>query len=98
MGELRTLKPRIQMEMRLAKKGHIPLRTCLVCMRKRPRAELVRLGLQQEKEHVVFDVKGQMPGRGGYVCRECSPALRFNKRVQRAFRNRAKELCLAGAL
>jgi hypothetical protein len=35
-----------------------------------------------------------MEGRGGYICRECFPDLRFNKRIQRAFRNKAVELKL----
>ncbi len=82
------------MEITLINKGHLPVRTCLVCTGRKPRAELIRLGLDPVKGCVVFDAKGQMPGRGGYVCRQCIDGLRFNKRIQRAFRNRAKGLCL----
>ena len=67
-------------------------------MRKRPKEELVRLGLDPETGRVAPDVKGRMQGRGGYACRECLPNLRLNKRIQRAFRNRAKELYLGEAL
>jgi predicted RNA-binding protein YlxR (DUF448 family) len=67
-------------------------------MCKRPKEELVRLGLDPETCRVALDVKGQMQGRGGYACRECLPNLRLNKRIQRAFRNRAKELYLEEAL
>lgn len=82
------------MEITLVKKDHVPVRTCLVCMGRKSRVELIRLGLDPVKACVVIDAKGQMPGRGGYVCRQCIDGLRFNKRIQRAFRNRAKELCL----
>ena len=71
------------------------MRTCLACMRKKPKGELVRLGLDPESGHVLTDPGGRMNGRGGYACRQCLPDLRFDKRIQRAFRNRAKQLCVA---
>ncbi len=80
-----------------AEKAHGPVRTCLGCMRKRPKEELIRLGLDSETGRVAQDSKGQMHGRGGYACKECLPNLRLNKRIQRAFRNRAKELYLEEA-
>jgi predicted RNA-binding protein YlxR (DUF448 family) len=40
----------------------------------------------------LIDAKGTMEGRGGYACRECLPDLRLNRRIQRAFRNGAKQL------
>jgi predicted RNA-binding protein YlxR (DUF448 family) len=44
---------------------------------------------------VVPDLKQLMPGRGSYVCAEpnCLQRLRFNKRIQKTFRGKAK--CLA---
>jgi len=47
------------------------------------------LALDLETVSIVPDFRGVMPGRGGYACRECLPQLRLNKRVQRAFRNKA---------
>jgi predicted RNA-binding protein YlxR (DUF448 family) len=67
-------------------------------MRKKPKADLVRLGLEPESGRVLTDAKGTMKGRGGYACRECLPDLRLNKRIQRAFRNRAKQICVAQGL
>ncbi len=67
-------------------------------MKRRPKKELIRLGLQPETGRAVFDIKGQMHGRGGYVCPECISNLHLNKRIQRAFRNRVKELYLEEAL
>ncbi|MCE5335285.1 MAG: YlxR family protein [Desulfobacteraceae bacterium] len=72
----------------------MPVRTCLLCSKKRPRAELVRLALAPGTSSVVIDPGGSMTGRGGYACRECLPNLRLNKRVQRAFRNKAGALDL----
>jgi len=68
------------------------VRTCLGCMRKRPKGELVRLGLDPESGRVLMDTGATMKGRGGYACRECLPDLRLNRRIQRAFRNAAKQL------
>ena len=76
----------------MSKSGQIPVRTCLACMRKKPKGELVRLGLDPESGRVLMDAEGTMKGRGGYACRECLPDLRLNRRIQRAFRNEAKQL------
>ena len=78
----------------MSKSGQIPVRTCLACMRKKPKGELVRLGLDPESGRVLMDTKATMKGRGGYACRECLPDLRLNRRIQRAFRNGAKQLCV----
>ncbi|MFZ0930444.1 MAG: YlxR family protein [Syntrophobacteraceae bacterium] len=74
------------------------MRTCLACMRKKPKGELVRLGLDPESGRVLMDAKGPMKGRGGYACRECLPDLRLNRRIQRAFRNRAEQICVVQGL
>jgi predicted RNA-binding protein YlxR (DUF448 family) len=64
-------------------------------MRKKPKGELIRLVLEPGSGRVLVDIRGRMQGRGGYACRECLPGLRLNRRIQRAFRNGAKQLCLA---
>jgi predicted RNA-binding protein YlxR (DUF448 family) len=64
-------------------------------MRKKPKGELVRLFLDPESGLVLIDAKATMEGRGGYACRECLPDLRLNRRIQRAFRNGVKQLCVA---
>ncbi|MFZ2448848.1 MAG: YlxR family protein [Syntrophobacteraceae bacterium] len=74
--------------------AHTPVRTCLVCMSKRPGPDMVRLALEAETGRVVPDVGRRMQGRGAYACAECLDNLRLNKRVQRAFRGAARELCL----
>ena len=67
-------------------------------MRKKPKGELVRLGLEAQTGRVLIDTRGNMEGRGGYACPECLPDLRLNRRIQRAFRNRAKQLCVVQEL
>jgi hypothetical protein len=63
-------------------------------MGKMPKRELVRLALDPERRFIVPDAGQRLKGRGGYVCRKCFPGLRFNKRIQRAFRSKANELKL----
>ena len=48
-------------------KGHIPIRTCVVCGAKRPKFELIRLTVD-ESGFVRRDDKGKLGGRGAYVC------------------------------
>jgi len=53
-------------------KKHIPVRTCVVCGKKRSKYELIRLVV--DKEGIVRqDNKGRLGGRGAYVCpkKEC---------------------------
>lgn len=53
-------------------KGHIPIRTCIVCGSKKSKYELIRL--VADKDGIIRrDDKGKLGGRGAYVCpkREC---------------------------
>ncbi|MEN6440142.1 MAG: DUF448 domain-containing protein [Syntrophobacter sp.] len=76
-------------------KGHIPIRTCLVCARKNAKDSMVRLALDSQTGAVAPDLKQRLMGRGGYTCPDCLQKLRFDKRVQRAFRGAARELLLS---
>lgn len=49
------------------KRGHVPIRMCIVCRTKRPANELLRLKAIADTV-VVSDRKGQHPGRGCYIC------------------------------
>jgi len=70
---------------------HVPIRTCIVCRAKKPKKDLLRLALTPEGA-VVLDVSQRMSGRGAYVCHGCLQKLKWDKRLERAFRGRAKEL------
>ncbi len=53
----------------MTKVGHIPMRRCLVCRRRRRKDELVRLA-HVEGRGVVVDVEQKMSGRGAYLCND----------------------------
>lgn len=48
-------------------KGHIPIRTCIVCGTKQEKKRLIRL-FRDAGGHLVKD-DGKRQGRGAYVCR-----------------------------
>ncbi len=73
------------------KGGHIPVRMCVVCSKRRPKYELIRLALDNDGM-IIVDTNYKKPGRGAYVCPECKGALKWGKRLQWAFRNKAKGL------
>lgn len=45
------------------KRGHVPVRTCIGCMKQRPKGELVRLAVCEGGL-----VAGSLAGRGHYLC------------------------------
>lgn len=68
----------------------LPIRTCLGCGRKRPRAELVRLVLDAQGQAVV-DERQAAHGRGGYLCGPgCLKAALKRQALKRAFRGNWK--------
>lgn len=74
-------------------KDHTPIRTCVVCGQKKTKSALLRMALDcREKGPIVLDRRQVREGRGAYVCPGCLPRLRFTRRVQKAFRNRANGL------
>ncbi len=72
--------------------GHVAMRTCVVCREKRPKTALLRLALMEQQ--IIEDPKHVLPGRGAYVCQrqDCMRQLQFDKRLQRAFRGKAKQI------
>uniref|UniRef100_A0A832A6A7 YlxR family protein n=1 Tax=Desulfacinum infernum TaxID=35837 RepID=A0A832A6A7_9BACT len=67
--------------------GHVPYRTCIVCRSKRPKGELLRLVLDQDRR-VIPDRRHRLPGRGAYVCEPCLGSVLKGKALSRAFRGR----------
>jgi predicted RNA-binding protein YlxR (DUF448 family) len=53
---------------------------------------LLRVALDSNGDFLVLDQSQRLKGRGAYICPDCLPQFRFTKRVQRAFRNRAKQM------
>jgi predicted RNA-binding protein YlxR (DUF448 family) len=73
-----------------------PVRTCLVCMGKKPKRDLVRLVIDRETGCVKADPAQRMEGRGAYCCPGCLPKLRLDRRTAKAFRGAAR--CLSEGL
>ena len=57
------------------KRGHIPIRTCIGCLRRRPKLDLLRLGLDSGSVRI-----GDSEGRGLYLCRNEACLERARKR------------------
>jgi len=51
------------------KKGHIPERSCVVCKKKLPKVELIRLCYKEGE--ILIDTKQILGGRGAYLCKDC---------------------------
>lgn len=54
------------MSKKVQRQRHIPLRTCIVTREKKPKNELMRLVLIEDK--VMVDPKGKLRGRGANIC------------------------------
>jgi predicted RNA-binding protein YlxR (DUF448 family) len=63
-----------------------------VCRRKESKAALLRLAMRDRI--VIEDPDQVVPGRGAYVCRsfDCLSKLRYDKRMQKAYRGQARAL------
>lgn len=48
-------------------RGHVPLRTCVVCSAKTDKRALVRV-VRTPSGSVEVDATGRLPGRGAYLC------------------------------
>ncbi|MBN2418868.1 MAG: YlxR family protein [Deltaproteobacteria bacterium] len=68
-------------------KGHVPIRTCVICRSKKAKKELIRLILDKDKRVIVDELK-KKEGRGIYLCNEipCREKFSKNKGLNRFFR------------
>lgn len=69
------------------KKSYGPIRTCIVCGKKKVKQELIRLVVDQDNQ-VIADMKGTSKGRGAYICRNkpCAEKLTVSKKIDRVFK------------
>jgi predicted RNA-binding protein YlxR (DUF448 family) len=65
----------------------VPVRTCVGCRQRRPKATLLRM-VRQPAGRVVADPAGTTPGRGAYVCGDSACVERglARGRLSHAFR------------
>lgn len=71
----------------LLKSKNIPLRKCVVCGKKFPKPELLRIVLDEEGLPVL-DLSGKKNGRGAYLCfdGDCEKNIRTVEKVVRSLR------------
>jgi len=53
----------------MARRRHVPQRTCIGCRSARDKRELLRIVRSPDGE-IAFDPTGKRSGRGAYVCRD----------------------------
>jgi predicted RNA-binding protein YlxR (DUF448 family) len=56
---------------------HVPIRMCVVCRERRPKAELARYVRTGKDRQPLPDPDQRMPGRGLYVCEKEGCRKRF---------------------
>lgn len=68
----------------MAKK--IPLRQCLGCREMKTKLELIRV-VKSPEGVVELDLKGKLPGRGAYLCKEetCLKKVQKSRALERGF-------------
>lgn len=71
------------------KKKHVPRRMCVVCNRKAPKAELLKLIASREGK-ILIDENNSITGKGIYICRrqECLKSFSEEKKFKRRYHNR----------
>ena len=66
---------------------HVPERTCIVCRRKRPKWEMVRI-VRTPQGSLEIDNRGKKAGRGAYLCKTsvCWESGLAKKRLEHALK------------
>lgn len=77
----------------MGRKGHVPVRMCAGCRKRRPKEELIRLVLN-DKGELVVDREKVFPGRGVYLCSSlgCLELALRKKGFVRAFRGKLRRV------
>jgi uncharacterized protein len=65
----------------------VPLRSCVVCQKKRPKRELIRI-VRTPEGTIEVDPKGKRSGRGAYLCadRPCWDAALLHRKLGQALK------------
>jgi len=66
---------------------HVPERTCIICRKKRPKWEMVRI-VRTPQGTLEIDNRGKKAGRGAYLCRtrDCWESGLTKKRLEHALK------------
>jgi hypothetical protein len=65
----------------MSKKGHIPIRMCIGCRKKKRKEEMIRFE-QDEDRILIIDEKKNVKGRGFYLCPDVTCLRLAQKRIQ----------------
>jgi predicted RNA-binding protein YlxR (DUF448 family) len=69
-------------EKEMNKGGHVPIRMCIGCRKKRKKEEMLRF-VQNQDGVVCVDEKKKMSGRGFYLCPDLNCLRRAQKKEKR---------------
>jgi predicted RNA-binding protein YlxR (DUF448 family) len=67
----------------MSKKGHVPVRMCIGCRKRRKKEEMVRL-VKGSDGIWLFDEKKKLSGRGYYLCHD-RICLKLAQKKQKGF-------------
>lgn len=72
--------------------NRIPQRTCIGCMEKKDKKELIRIVKNKENE-IIIDRTGKKQGRGAYICDsvDCLEKAIKSRRLERNFETKIEE-------
>ena len=64
----------------MRRKGHIPIRMCVGCLKKKKKGEMNRF-VQSSDKLVIMDGKKNLPGRGFYLCPDAACLKKARKKI-----------------
>jgi predicted RNA-binding protein YlxR (DUF448 family) len=67
------------------KNKKIPARTCIVCREEKAKSQMIRIVKTPEGE-ITVDDGGKTNGRGAYICENCIPVARQQRRLEKALK------------
>ena len=70
----------------------MPQRTCMGCMQKKEKKELIRI-VKNKQNEISVDLEGKKEGRGIYICKneQCLEKAIKTKRIEKKFETKISE-------
>ena len=76
----------------MARKKHVPQRTCIICRNVKAKRELIRI-VKTPSQTLILDETGKAPGRGAYLCKD--GLCRQDKAISRGVVSRALKVAIS---
>jgi hypothetical protein len=64
----------------MSKKGHVPIRMCIGCLKKKKKKEMIRF-IQSSDRLVIMNEKKNLPGRGFYLCPDVACLKKARRKI-----------------